>query len=108
MATSKLTRLESMGILEKLYDLNRLDEYFGIIKEESGTLTDEAKNGLNAYANGAYDDKFGFDIMDKFMKRTWISIISARREGGKGIFSASVSGLFDVHEFEIIFPREEY
>jgi hypothetical protein len=97
-----------MGILEKLKDLNVIDEFLGIIKKETTKLPLDIKNGLTVYANGGYDEKFGMDIINKLFRNSYVNPISASRENGVATFVCEISGTFEDLEFEIRYPLEEY
>jgi hypothetical protein len=97
-----------MGILEKMADLNVLDEFLGIIKKETTELPLDIKNGLTVYANGGYDEKFAMDIINKLFKNSYVNPISASREGGVATFLCRINGTFEDIEFEIRYPLEEY
>jgi hypothetical protein len=110
MAKSELTRLETSGVLRKIKTFSVLDVYLGLIENNIKKMTKVARLGLDSYSNGAYNDEYGLEIMNKVISGNGVKAVSVTRDipSHTATYTISISSVFDDRVVTIQYPHREY
>jgi len=108
MAKSDLTKLEISGVLRKMHIFNSLDIETGLIEGKTDSIRKSHRVGLNTFASGGYNEKFGIDMMNKIVGGNGIIAVSATRGLDFAIFTIDIKSVFDDRTLQIKYPHGGY
>lgn len=108
MAKSELTSMEASGVLRKIKLLSALDANTGIIEKKEDSISKTHRIGLDTFANGGFNEKYGLDVMNRIVAGNGMKAVSATRTNGIASFTVKITSVFDDRTIIVKYPHGGY